>query len=271
MIIRTVIEDNIEGEGLCAEHGLCVYIETAGHRLFVDSGQSEKTWDNAERMGIDIEAVDTMILSHGHYDHSGGIKSFMERNSKARIYIREGADGDFYSKRTDGMHYIGIDKDIATSVRTETVRGDVTLDKELSLFGNVSGRKMWPAGNDLLFEKGKDVYIPDEFEHEQYLVVRERDELVLISGCAHKGIVNILERFKEIYNCDPAMVISGFHTIRKSYDESDICNMKELANVLNERDTVFYTGHCTDLIPFRAMKEIMGDKLKALSELNLSH
>lgn len=268
MRIITVIEDNIDTNGLCAEHGICVYAETDHHKLIVDAGQSAKTWDNARAMGIDIESVDTVILSHGHYDHSGGLMSFMENNTKAQIYIHEKADGDFYSRRTEGMHYIGIDKRIVNSERVNIVKGDITIDSELSLFGNVSGRKMWPKGNDLLFEKINDVFIPDTFDHEQYLVIRNEENYILVSGCAHKGIPNILNRFFEIYGCDPTMVISGFHTIRKSYDESDINDLRNLAVMLNEKNTVFYTGHCTDHIPFMTMKEIMGDKLRKLTELS---
>ena len=267
MIIKTVIEDDIAGEGLTAEHGLCIYVETANHKLFVDSGQSEKTWENARKMGIDIENADTLILSHGHYDHSGGIKTFMRQNSKALIYISENAAGEFYSKKSDGMRYIGIDRDILKSERIHLVKGDVSLDSELDIFRSVLGREFWPAGNSLLFEKSEDEYIPDTFEHEQYLVIKEGEKHVLISGCAHRGILNILERFKELYNCDPTMVISGFHTILKQYDEASIECFKQLAAKLNEKDTLFYTGHCTDKIPFSVMQEVMGEKLRHLTDL----
>ena len=88
MKIQTLMEDNISGKNLCAEHGLCIYIETGKHKLLVDTGQSDRTWDNAKTKGINLEEIDTVVLSHGHYDHSGGLMGFAQINPNAKIYMR---------------------------------------------------------------------------------------------------------------------------------------------------------------------------------------
>ena len=85
MKIINLIEDTQGTEGLHAEHGLSIYIETSRHKILVDTGASEKTWENAERLGVRPEEIDTVFLSHGHYDHSGGILSFSKINPNARI------------------------------------------------------------------------------------------------------------------------------------------------------------------------------------------
>ena len=98
----TLMEDNLQGEKIIAEHGLSIYIETEKHKILVDTGQSEKTWENAKIKGVDLSKVDTVILSHGHYDHSGGLLSFVSVNPDAVIYMRDNAGGEYYSEKPSG-------------------------------------------------------------------------------------------------------------------------------------------------------------------------
>ena len=87
MKIITLVENTVGNESCIAEHGLSVYIETEKHRLLLDTGQTDAVVTNAETLGIDLTAVDTVILSHGHYDHSGGILPFSEFNHTAQIIM----------------------------------------------------------------------------------------------------------------------------------------------------------------------------------------
>ena len=115
------------------------YIETEKHKLLFDLGPSEETLRNAEKLGIDISAVDTVILSHGHYDHSGGIIPFSKINDKAVIYMQNGADAKFYSddgerEGRERYRYIGIDEKIAELPQVKFIAGDFRIDDELSFF-----------------------------------------------------------------------------------------------------------------------------------------
>ena len=106
----------------------------------------------------------------------------------------------------------------------------------------------------------------DEFEHEQYLVIDERPcgerKPVLFSGCAHNGILSILDRFRELYGRDPEAVFSGFHMRKKDdYAREDIETIEEIGRELSRMKTRFYTGHCTGEIPFRILKRYMGEQL----------
>lgn len=267
MIIRTVMDDNICGDNLCAEHGLCIYVETKNHKLLVDSGQSDKTWDNARAKGIDLEAVDSLVLSHGHYDHSGGIMGFAQINPRAKIYMRANAGGEYYSARKE-VHYIGIDKRIEQLPNLILIDRDREIDSELSVFTGITERRLWPAGNKILFKKENDDLIQDDFSHEQYLVIRDEDgEYVLISGCAHNGILNILDKFRSQYKCNPKLVISGFHMIKKEYKQQDICDIRAVAEELSKMNTSFFTGHCTGQEAYDILKSILGDKLHPMTEL----
>ena len=105
----------------------------------------------------------------------------------------------------------------------------------------------------------------DTFDHEQCLVIKEGKEQVLVSGCAHNGILNILDRYREIYGGMPARVISGFHMMKKTpYTEEEKSLILETAKELSEYETVFYTGHCTGDEAFALMKPVMGEKLVRL-------
>ena len=85
----------------------------------------------------------------------------------------------------------------------------------------------------------------------------------LISGCAHNGILNILDRFRELYGCDPDMVISGFHMMKKTGYEADEAELiRDAAKELRGMDTRFYTGHCTGIPAFEMMREIMGEQVR---------
>jgi hypothetical protein len=119
--------------GMRCVHGLSVYAETAHHRILVDTGQNAATWENADALGIDITAVDTVILSHGHYDHTGGVMSFAEKNSAAAIYLNEKAGGDYWNildgkTLAEGARYIGIDQAILRLPQTKLLRGDCVTE-----------------------------------------------------------------------------------------------------------------------------------------------
>lgn len=261
MIILNLMEDTPGRQGCLNEHGLSFYIETDKHKLLMDTGATDAFLKNAKVLGVDLEQVDTVILSHGHYDHSGGIIPFAERNATARIYMQQSAGADYYSIRDNRETYIGIDKRILALPQVEILDGDYRIDEELSLFTGITGRRFRAKSNLRLKRREGDVLVQDDFEHEQCLVITQGDKKVLLSGCAHNGILNILDRYQEIYGKAPDVVISGFHMIQKEYAEEDIEAIRSTAKELSRLKTMFYTGHCTGNEAYGIMKEIMGEQL----------
>lgn len=256
--------DNIPGKADClAEHGLSFYIETKNHKLLVDTGASDAFITNAEKLGINLKEVDMVILSHGHYDHAGGILGFVEMNPKARIIMQKAAVDEYYHKSESEERYIGIDKRILELPQVEYVKGNKKLDEELFLFSGVTGRRLWPNGNRILAIKKGEEFYQDEFNHEQYLVINTEGKKILVSGCAHNGILNILDAYREFYGENPDVVISGFHMMKKNgYTEEDLEIVRNIGQELKETHTNFYTGHCTGEVPYNILKEILGEQVE---------
>ena len=263
MRIVNLVEDTPGSTECLYEHGLSFYIETEKHKLLVDSGATDMFWHNAELLGIDLHMVDTLILSHGHYDHAGGILTFAQRNPSAAIYLRTAAKEPYYHLTADREKYIGIDKQILDLKQCIFVAEDSSqIDEELFLFSHITGRKYPAKGNLQLKRKIEDGFVQDTFEHEQCLVVSQGKQKILLSGCAHNGILNILDRYQELFHSYPDMVISGFHMVKRGmYQEEEITVIRKTAEALVQTGAVFYTGHCTGLPAYAYMKEIMGEQL----------
>ena len=262
MRIINLIEDTDSGNGCFYEHGFSFYIETNHHKLLLDTGASEVTLENARKLGIDLTQVDTVILSHGHYDHSGGIMAFAKLNPNAKIYLQRSAGFDYYNLKENKEKYIGIDKAILELPQVQLLEGNYRIDEELFLFTNITGRKYLAKSNLLLKRKINEEFVQDVFDHEQCLVITDNNQHILLSGCAHNGILNILETYDTYFETMPSKVISGFHVVKKEpYEQDEIQIIQEIAKELQKRDTVFYTGHCTGLEAFAIMKEIMQEQL----------
>lgn len=273
MKVTVLMENTPKNSSVLAEHGLSLYIETKNHKLLSDCGCTDAFIKNADMLDVDLTGVDSVFLSHGHYDHSGGILPFTKVNVNAPIYMQEKTLWPYYHKTEAEERYIGINSSIADLSQLHLINGDVVIDDELTVFSNVTGRALWPKGNLELKKKVGNDFVQDEFDHEQYLVITEKcsnttdkestfPRKVLVSGCAHNGILNILEHYHSLYASYPDVVISGFHMKKKAeYTEEDISTIKETAEQLHKLPTKFYTGHCTGDIPFEIMKEIMGEQL----------
>ncbi len=261
MNMTILIEDTPGARECLFEHGLCIYLETAHHKVLLDTGATDAAMRNAETLGIDLSAVDTLIISHGHYDHTGGVLPFTAINPRATIYIRKNATGRFCNLKNGGTKYIGMDPAIATLRQIVFLDGDFRIDDELTVFTGIRGRRLWPQGNATLKREVDGRFLQDEFDHEQYLVVSSGERRILLSGCAHNGILNILDAYRERFGGAPTHVISGFHMVKSAYTDEDDALIASIARELSATDTIYYTGHCTGDHALQIMKRIMRDQL----------
>ena len=174
--------------------------------------------------------------------------------------------GDYFSDRgksaPERYEYIGIDKDIAKLPQVRFLQGDNQLDEELELFTIKNRSHKLPSSNKRILVRKGDLLQCDDFVHEQFLVIRQGKTRILMSGCAHSGILSIMDAFCDKYGKEPDLVISGFHLMKKAeYTGDEIREIEEIAEELKKYSTRFITCHCTGLPAFDRMKAIMGDQL----------
>ena len=273
MIIKTLVENTALNAQFETEHGLSLYIETNRHKLLFDLGASDLFAKNAAKMGIDLTAVDTVVISHGHADHGGGLRTFLDLNDKAKIYVNKNAFDEHYSNRPSGIADIGLERQLLPNDRFVFVGNQLQLDEELELFAGVEVKRYYPSGNETLLMKKGPVLTQDDFSHEQNLIITEAGKSVLIAGCAHRGIVNIVEHFHGLKGSYPNVVIGGFHLYNRSKkQQEDPETIQEIAEWLLKTQAEYYTCHCTGLSPYGIMKDQMKGKLGYLdtgSQLSL--
>jgi 7,8-dihydropterin-6-yl-methyl-4-(beta-D-ribofuranosyl)aminobenzene 5'-phosphate synthase len=267
MIIKTLSENTSVSEGFKSEHGLSLYIETEKHKLLFDLGASALFAENACKLDVDLAEVDLAVISHGHYDHGGGLRAFLHLNDKAKIFLNRKAFVRHYSNRPGGEKaYIGLDAGLIQNDRFIFTGDRFVIDDELELFSNVKGMRFYPSGNrDLLMELGTSLQ-PDDFAHEQNLVIREDGKIVLAAGCAHRGIVNIIDHMVNTRSCLPHHVIGGFHLHNSPagrHEEPAL--IRQIGEHLKSTGAKYYTCHCTGIEPFKMLKEIMGDHIQYLA------
>lgn len=253
MKLWTLIENTACRSDLAAEHGLSLYLEIGRRRILFDAGQTESFADNAAMMGVNLSAVDTAILSHGHYDHGGGLKRFLSLNSKAPLYLSRHAFGQHFSGSDT---YIGLDSLLQQSDRLQLTGDRKFLGDGMTLFScNRRTRPYFFPSAGLTRKLGSQL-LTEDFRHEQYLLVKENGKRILISGCSHKGILNLLHWFH------PDVLIGGLHLMKMDPTGEEI---RSIAVQLKQSGTVFYTCHCTGLEQYDYLKSILGDQLYYLS------
>lgn len=264
MKIISVIDNISENKNLGAEHGLSLYIETREHKILFDLGADEMFLVNAAALNINVKAVDTVIISHGHNDHGGGLNAFLKENEKAKIYLSRAAFGDYFSLREGGAEYIGLDKSLRENPRLVFTDGFLRIDDELTLFSDVDIIDERFSFNDKLKKKVGGVLANDDFIHEQNLIVHSEGKAVLAAGCSHNGIVNIIRKFIGLAGFVPDAVIGGFHLSSGGKCENRVV-LDALAEKLNALDTKYYTCHCTGIDAYAKLKKTMCEKLEYLA------
>lgn len=238
MKITALVENKSNCE-LTPVHGLALYIETERHKLLFDLGPDNTLVKNAEKRGIDLGQVDTVVISHGHFDHGGAMAAFLEVNHTAKIYVQRRAFEKHFSKSLGFIKVqVGLDRKLMEHPQVALVDGEYRIDEELLLFTVADTSKCHSTANDTLYdENGR-----DQFAHEQNLVVFG-EKNALIMGCGHCGVVNILEQARKYRPC---VCVGGYHLIvpvTKRSVPREI--LEEISGELKRYDMDFYTCHCT--------------------------
>ncbi|MFW5838734.1 MAG: MBL fold metallo-hydrolase [Bacillota bacterium] len=263
MKIICLVENTAKDDRLLSEHGLSFYIETSHHRVLFDLGATGAIIDNAKTLGIDLTQVDTVVISHGHIDHGGGLLAFLNMNAHAKIYVHPEAFDNHFSQRNDAYVSIGLDDSLMPHNQIVFTKNTTKIDEELLIFSDVQEETFKPIANQGLYKRSeKGNYQLDDFRHEQHLIVTDHNKHVLFTGCGHRGIINILNTAIYRKGIHPDIIIGGFHLSRRHGQvEEPVAVIKTIGTYLKETKSMFYTGHCTGVNPYHHLKKIMQEQL----------
>ena len=260
----TVIVDNISNEGMCGEWGLSILAEYKDRKILIDTGGSALFLDNMRKLGIDVNDIDYGVLSHAHYDHANGMPAFFENNSHAKFYLREDAAENCYKKKFIFHKYIGLPRNVLRDYpdRIEKVSGDYRLMEGAFLIPHKTGGLAEVGKRELMYRKISAGWIPDDFSHEQSLVLDTDKGLVIINSCSHGGAVNIINEVRDTFPGKHVYgLIGGFHLFNKKDDD-----IRNVARKIKETGIDYIcTGHCTGQRAFDILKEELGEGLDQLS------
>ena len=217
--ITTLVEDTALGGGLLAEHGLSFWIEYGDKRMLFDTGQSDILVQNAKTLGINLAETNAIVLSHGHYDHTGGLPAVLDIASKAKIYLHPAATEPKFSRKVLGVKSIGMSHLAKKAVQRRHVIWTAT---PAQIFPGMSVTGQVPRINNFedvggAFFVDENYQKPDEILDDQTLFIESARGLVVILGCAHSGVVNALDYISNLTSQSKIYaVIGGMHLLNAS-------------------------------------------------------
>ncbi len=257
-MLAKVLIDNIAQSPLKSEWGLCVHIEHKGKNILLDTGETGKFLENAKKLGVDIENVDIGVLSHAHYDHSDGMETFFNYNSKADFYLRKSAGEACYGRRFIFSRYIGIKKGLTEKFagRIKYAEGTVKLTDGVYLLPHTTPGLELIGKKAGMYLKENKKWVPDSFAHEQSLVIKADKGLVIFNSCCHGGADNIITEVSEAFPDEHIYaIVGGFHLYRSGEDE-----VRALAKRIKDTGIEkIYTGHCTGDKAYGILKQEIGE------------
>jgi 7,8-dihydropterin-6-yl-methyl-4-(beta-D-ribofuranosyl)aminobenzene 5'-phosphate synthase len=255
--VTVLVDDEAERPGLRAAHGLALWIELADHRVLFDTGPGDVVLENADRIGIELAAADAIVLSHGHVDHSGGLAAVAHRAGGAAIFAGPKVTRRKYARKAEGLREIGLAHQTVNAVahRLRIAEDDHRIVPGVRVLAQFASQFARPEDNKRLLVHGGAGMIQDPFSDEIALLVDTRAGPVLVTGCSHSGIRNVVS--KAISRAGPiAGVIGGLH-LRRERDEVVLDAADALAGIPR-----IVVGHCTGDAQIRLLRSRLGERVR---------
>jgi 7,8-dihydropterin-6-yl-methyl-4-(beta-D-ribofuranosyl)aminobenzene 5'-phosphate synthase len=245
----TVLCDNnaAEAPGLTPAHGLAVLVEMGARRVLFDTGPGEVTLGNAAALGVPLRPLDAVVLSHGHYDHTGGLRVVLEAVGPARVVAHPGVFDETYAQDADGsLRCIGMPESreqyAALGAQFELLDLPVAVTADLVTTGRVPPVRTACLKQSRLLRAGRTRAWPDDFRDDLSLLALADDWCLALTGCAHAGLCNILYKAQTVaHGRVPRVVMGGMH-LGAAPDER-VAELAREAYSLGTR--VLMPCHCT--------------------------
>ncbi|MBN1603183.1 MAG: MBL fold metallo-hydrolase [Chitinispirillaceae bacterium] len=245
--IKILVDNKSGNEMLHSEHGLSFWIEADERRIVFDTGKSDILIGNAEVLGIDLRTAGTMILSHGHYDHTGGVAAVRGLNPEISVYCHPGIFIPRYSRQTDGkMKPIGINENASNELhkmidRIHWINEPFYLSDDIGITGPIPRLSDFEDTGGSFF-LDPEAQRPDPISDDLALWFKTTKGIVVVTGCCHSGIVNTLEYIQTITGDKNILtVLGGLHLLNASLER-----LEKSCEYLNRAVSgKIYPCHCT--------------------------
>ncbi len=259
---KFLVENKTEHSNMLAEHGLSIFIEADGKKILFDAGASDILLHNAEVMNVDLAEVDFAVVSHGHYDHTGGFPAFCALNKKASIYLHKDGFRDSYGFRdgqpedeTSGIIWTDEQK-AGIKERLELTDGPVYVTENICITGTVPVAEGTNITENFYYRDEEGQWQKDDMSHEQVLVIRQPEGLYIFSGCSHRGVISALEGGKAMFPGERvAVLVAGMHLYSASEEDRKAVVDQMAAEGLDKVMPV----HCTGIKAICDLKTKLGE------------
>jgi len=260
----TVLSENTVGlsRGVTGEWGLSLLVEAGMKRILFDTGEGGNLLGNAVSLGVRLKTVDTLVMSHGHYDHSGGMRSFLRHRGRLPVFAHPDLFSSHYSSQ-DNPHYIGVP---FCREELESLGAEFTFSREpreiapgIWVSGEVPLKTGFEKGDHRLFrlEKNGCRTAPDPLRDDMSLYCLTPKGLVIVVGCAHAGLVNIVEHGRTVTGVEKVYgIIGGTHL-----GPAPVEQQEATIAFLRGLDLQFLSAnHCTGLPMIARLSEVFGSR-----------
>jgi len=241
MKIIVLVEKSPSSVNFKKRNGICLYIESNGHKMLFDLSSNGNFISSMNALSLDISKVDTVVLSSGYAENSGGLKEFLHENTTANVYINAEAFRPYYTTVLGMKVGCGISKDFKTNPQVRLTSNLYFIDDYIQIYTNPEESSHHIHGLQKFYVKQEDEYVKDPLYHEQYLLIEEEGKLFLFIGSGNKGVHSIIRKAEAICNREIDYVFAGFSRLECAVKrrENDAFVHDELTK-LGKKKTRFY-------------------------------
>ncbi len=259
MKITIVVENRTNDYRCWGEHGLSLYVDTGQKKILFDTGASSLVVKNSRFLGIALETVDAVVISHGHYDHGGGIQAFCEKNPQAPVYVHKKAFGNNFGTEHGEIE----EEDCGLALPNPDILAQcyetddpVWLDENIVVSGTIP-KEYGSFSSETFYRKDGDGFQEDPMDHEQFLAIHTDQGIVLFSGCSHKGVEPAMGYVKKLMPDTPIhAVFAGLHLMGATEQRiEEVCQAFEREGV---KEVI--PLHCTGATAACAIKNRLGQR-----------
>jgi len=261
--VSILADDIVNKRDLLAEHGLSLFIEHNGINILFDTGQSSIFCHNATAIGVDLQKTDCIVLSHGHYDHCGGLVHFPKTDSFPKIYAHEQAFCKRYKENPINNGYADIGIPWALDEYPQIQKNMIFSQKMMEPYPGVHLISNIPTTTEFediskgfFIEKSGHI-TPDMFFDEQMLVIETDNRLAVFLGCSHPGVINCLKYVKK---CFPEQSIYALFAGMHMENASPLRVEMTIQYMIEYKIQKVVPLHCTGIMAISEIKRFLKDR-----------